>query len=121
MSEEQKDAVIGRVLRERKETQTHLAALKAEATRLGRKMMQLGQLLSSNAANVVFRGQSVNIKDSSSQHTLFAVTDFDIQRIVTLTNEIKDTIEKLDHLNDQASKLGFEISNTELAHYPSSG
>jgi hypothetical protein len=56
MSEEQKDAVIGRVLRERKETQTHLAALKAEATRLGRKMMQLGQLLSSNAANVVFRG-----------------------------------------------------------------
>jgi hypothetical protein len=88
MSEEQKDAVIGRVLRERKETQTHLSSLKAEATRLGRKMMQLGQLLSSNAANVVFRGQSVNIKDSSSQHPLFAVTDFDIQRIAFLQNTV---------------------------------
>jgi hypothetical protein len=99
--------VIGRVLRERKETQAHLAALKAEATRFGGKMMQLGQLLSSNTANVVFQEQSVNIKDSSSQHPLFAVTDFDIQRIVTLTDEIRDTIEKSDHLNDQASKLGF--------------
>jgi hypothetical protein len=121
MSEEQKDAVIGRVLRERKETQTHLAALKAEATRFGGKLMQLGQLLSSNAANDVFRDNPSISKIPALSIPLFAVTDFDIQRIVTLTNEIKDTIEKLDHLNDQASKLGFEISNTELAHYPSSG
>ena len=48
-------------------------------------------------------------------------TNTENQRIVTLTNEIRDTIEKLYHLNDQASKLGFDISNTELAHYPSSG
>ena len=57
LSEEQQDAVIGRVLRELKETKQKLAKLRAEADRIGQALGRIGQTLVSNPQSLVFTSE----------------------------------------------------------------
>jgi hypothetical protein len=107
MSVEQSDTVIGRVLRERKDVEGHLAALEADASRLSQRLGELGEMLERSPQDVWFHGQSVGLEGYPPRSVSFDMADFNIQRVVDLTNEIRDAREKLDRLNSEASKLGF--------------
>jgi hypothetical protein len=107
MGEDQRDAVIGRLLRERKEVQSHLAELEADASRISQRLEQLAEMLEQSPGDVWFYGQLANIKGYAPRSTAFNVADFDMQQIVDLTDEIRNTREKLDGLNSEASKHGF--------------
>jgi len=107
MSEDQKDAIIGRLLRERKEVQGHLAALEADAGKISQRFDQLGEMLNRNPQDVWFYGQSADIKGYVPRSASFNMADFDMQRIIDLTNKIRSTREKLDELNSEASRFGF--------------
>src|ERR1700693_1348240 len=61
MSDEQKDAVIGRVARGRSEAKKHLAALRADATRLGQILSEIGRQLQMSPEYVVFEREPVNV------------------------------------------------------------
>src|SRR4051794_12779485 len=106
MTAEQNDAAIGRILRERKEVVSSLALLEADAHKMSQKLTQLARLLDENPQDVWFYGQSVNTKSPPPRSTSFTLADFDIQRIVDITSNIRDRREKLDRLNSEASKLG---------------
>jgi hypothetical protein len=107
MTEEQNDAAIGRVLRERKEVVSSLALLEADAHKMSQRLTQLAQLLDESPQDVWFYGDSANTKGPPPRSTSFNLADFDIQRILGITSSIRDTREKLDRLNSEASKLGF--------------
>jgi len=107
MSSEQRDAVIGRVLRERKEVEGRLAALEAETGKISQRLGELGEMLDRSPQDVWFHGQSVGMEGYAPRSASFNIADFNIQRVIDLTNEIRDTREKLDRLNSEASKLGF--------------
>lgn len=107
MIKEQNDAAIGRVLRERKEAVSSLAALEADAHKVSQKLKQLAQLLDENPQDVWFYGHSVNTSGSPPRNASFNLADFDIEHIIGITSNIRDTREKLDRLNYEASKLGF--------------
>lgn len=49
MSQEQEDAVVGRMLRERVAADQHLTTLKNEAVRIGKELQDLGQMLQNDA------------------------------------------------------------------------
>ena len=107
MTAEQNDAMIGRLLRERKEVEGRLAALEADAGKISQKLNQLGEMLDRSPQDVWFQGQSVGGNGYPPRSASFNVVDFNIQHVINLTNEIRDTREKLDTLNSEASRLGF--------------
>ena len=107
MTEESNDAAVGRVLRERKEVERQLAALETDARKTSKRLAQLAEMLDENPQDVWFYGESVNMKGYAPRSPSFKIADFSIQRVVDLTNEIRDTREKLDRLNSEASRFGF--------------
>jgi hypothetical protein len=107
MADEGSDAAVGRVLRERKTVESHLAVLEADARKMSKRLAQLAQLLDEDPQDVWFSGQSANTKGYAPRSSSFNIADFNLQRVVDLTIEIRDTREKLDRLNSEASRLGF--------------
>jgi hypothetical protein len=107
MSEDQRDAMIGRLLRERREVQNHLTKLKADANRMSQRLRQLAEMLERSPQDVWFYGRLANIKIYAPRSTSFDIADFDMQPILDLTDEIRATREKLNALNSEASKHGF--------------
>jgi predicted trehalose synthase len=98
MSDEQQDAVIGRVLRELKEAKQKLARLRAEADRIGQALGRIGQTLVSNPQSLVFASGSINVPTH--------------EELASLTNDIRNTMQEVDRLKQQASDLGFPDRST---------
>lgn len=107
MVEEQSDAIVGRVLRERREVERRLAALEADAGRISQRLGQLEEMLDRSPQDVWFQGQSPGGNGYPPRSMSFNMADFNMQHIVDLTNEIRDTRDKLDRLNSEASSMGF--------------
>ena len=107
MTENEKHAVIGRVLTEKKEAEQHLAHLQAEAKRLGEMLESLGKGLRERPEIVRFERQAVNVIYSSRDQRLFPVEEINGSTLVKLTAEIRDTMDKIEDLTRQARALGF--------------
>jgi hypothetical protein len=107
MTEEKTDAIIGRVLRERKEVENRLTALEADAGEISQMLGRLAEMLDRSPQDVWFNGQSPAIKGFAPRSSSFNIADFNIQHVIDLTNEIRDTRETLNRLNAEASKFGF--------------
>jgi hypothetical protein len=105
MSIEEQDAVIGRVARERKEAETRLATLRAEASRLGHLLSSIGSKLISNPETVFFEHQSVSAELALKQ-TAIKADDIDPTRLVALTDDLRQTSSRLAELKRQAETLG---------------
>ena len=107
MTESEKHAIVGRVLTEKKNAQSHLAHLHAEAKRLGEILESLGKGLRERPETVRFERQTVNVKYSFRDQRLFQAEEIDGAAIMKLTAEIRDAMDKIDDLTDQARGLGF--------------
>ena len=108
MSDEQKDAVIGRVARERAEATKHLAALRTEANRIGQLLYEMGRQLQANPEYVVFEREPVNVIYSNPRLNIrpYNRIDVDSAVLLKLTNEIRATMDNLKLLDEQAVNLG---------------
>jgi hypothetical protein len=62
MSPEDQDAVVGRLVRDRREVREQKAALEVEAANLGAIFQQLGELLQRSPVSVVFENQAVEMQ-----------------------------------------------------------
>ncbi len=108
MSQDEKDAVVGRLVRERGEVQRNIATLRAEARRFGEMLHQIGQELENCPENVAFNGVEGNIKYARSARTVFDAKDIDGSRIVKLVTDLRIALDKLDRLNQEAKSLGID-------------
>jgi hypothetical protein len=106
VSEEQKDAVIGRVVREKVGVEKEVALLRIEARRLGQVLYLIGKDLTERPEHVGFSGVGGNIKYAQSSATLFEARDIDGNQIVKLVTDLRTALDKLERLNQEAKSLG---------------
>ncbi|SRR6266567_1282179 len=105
MTQEQQDAIIGRVLRERGEAERHLAALQAEAARLGAYFIKVGSMLDKHPETVFFEALSTNIKYAGSNPQILQGSNLSLEATVHTTNEIRDAMEKVERLRAECERL----------------
>jgi hypothetical protein len=107
MTEQDRDAEIGRVLREKKQAEHDLEVMASRARKLGETLAQLGAMLQQQPQHVVFENVSTNIKYARPNAPLFKVAEISGQQIADLTSQLRDQMEKVEGLREQASRLGF--------------
>jgi|HubBroStandDraft_6_1064221.scaffolds.fasta_scaffold89732_2 hypothetical protein len=110
MSDEQKDAVIGKVARERAEAKKHLATLRQEADRLGKLLYEMGRQLQFEPEHVVFEREPVNVVYSNPNlnRRPYRKEEIDAASILKLTNEIRATMDNLGILDEKARSMGLD-------------
>jgi hypothetical protein len=106
MSPEDQDAIIGRVLRQRKEAHQRLAMLQAEAKRIGEKLGTLSGILVRHPHDVWFEAASTNTGYRRDEES-FKLADIDSKKIADLTSQIRDALDEVKRWNDEARKLGY--------------
>src|ERR1700683_767841 len=103
MSEEQ-DAAVGRVVREKKETEKQIATLEAAAHHFGEVFTTIGEMLKNQPAQVTFNGVSTDAKYSHPPY--FDAKEVDGGQIIKLTSDLRSALDHLERLKAEAEKLG---------------
>jgi hypothetical protein len=114
MSPQEEDAIIGKLVRERKAAKHTLALLQTEVGHIREKLRKMVLLLENNAHLVWIDGASTNehyldarLNDYvSGKLEEFQLSDLDGKRIADLTSRIRDTMDELERLNKEAAKHG---------------
>src|ERR1051326_5300053 len=103
MTQENQDAVIGRIVREKKQAENQLVLLRAEADKLGSILVELGQMLKVQPEHVAFQDQPVIPRFSRAVRTYQLL---DSAKIAKLTHDIRDEVAKVEELGSRAAKIG---------------
>jgi hypothetical protein len=114
MSPEEEDAIIGKLVRERKAARNTLALLQTEVSQVREKLRKMVLLLENNAHLVWIDGASTNehylnarLNDYvSGKLEEFQLSDLDGRRIAALTSRVRDAMVELERLDIEAKKHG---------------
>jgi len=107
MSQEEQDAAIGRLVREKKEAETKLVSLKARTMELGNRYRELGKTLSIDPGAITFIDPDAITFDGDSAPDGKPVRSYDrrlfnIEEIERLVTDVQET-ERL--IADHATQL----------------
>jgi hypothetical protein len=106
LTNEQQEAIIGRVILAKRAAEKRLALLLEESKRLGDAIGTVAGYLRGNAHYVWFDGLSTNENYLHPRGETFFSKDFDPVRIAKLTSEIRDTKDEIKQLSQQERELG---------------
>ncbi len=112
MSPEDQDVVVGRTVRLLKEANEHLALLKAEADRRGKRMEALGHHLAAYPEYLVKENDSIDAHfyNRPERHLWTDPDIFPADDIQRLTTDIRETIVKIGDLSTQLRNMGHDPS-----------
>jgi hypothetical protein len=109
MTSEAEEAAKWRVVKDHQDTKARLAALRAEATKIGDFMRAIGQALRDDPAQI-------NVEQSGSLSMLQQLRSLTMpletingERVKALVMDIHDTQEKLKQLAEQVQTLGLTL------------
>ena len=106
LNQDEQDAVIGKVIRRRKEASLKLKSLQNEAETLGTLLVDIGDTLRKFPENVYSHGETCNEKIATREPYRLP-TDFPTdEKIQQLTKDIRECIAQLDDLEKQRVALG---------------
>ncbi len=108
MTQEDQDRIVGQTRREYREAKQELAAaaLTSKARKLGERMVQIGSVLTSAPENLIFDGESHDGRFSPILQPMPVVGEFrEIQSLLPLTNQIRDTVIRIDKLRQDLIRL----------------
>jgi hypothetical protein len=105
MTQEDQDLVIGRVVRERKEAETRLAALREEAHKYGELFAYVGGMLQTNPEHIMFEQAPIPLEFQSRQ-PLMKHENLSSAKVYKLVSDIQETMLTLKRINDNAGRLG---------------
>ena len=106
MTQEDQDRIVGQTRREYREAKQELAALTSKARKLGDRMVQIGSVLTSAPENLIFDGESHDGRFSPILQPMPVVGEFrEIQSLLPLTNQIRDTVIRIDKLRQDLTRL----------------
>jgi hypothetical protein len=108
LPQDEKDAAIGRVVRERTDVQKQISSVRAELRQLGKMLWEAGRELENYPEKVKFNGAEGNIKYASTASAVFDAKDIDGSRIMKRITDLRGLLDKLDKLNEQAKGLGID-------------
>jgi len=91
MDQNQRDAVIGRVTREKREADHECALLKSEAKRIAERLIELASLLQEHPDNILFEGEQTVWPTATMT---VKTADFDINVFRILVTNLKAAIRK---------------------------
>jgi CheY-like chemotaxis protein len=116
MSEDQRDAIVGRLGRESEETVAELSLLTTEAKRFGRTLEELGKRLQSEPEFVVFDRQETSIRYSGAnlEKPIYKLNDINGEQLRTLTHGIRTAMDRVNDLQEEMRKLVSFIRNKKI-------
>ena len=106
---DQKDATIGRLMRERKDAEAELLLLTTEAARFGITLEEIGKRLQGEPEFVVFDSQETSVRYSSPhlEKPLYKPSDIGSEHVLTPTHAIRSAMDRVSCLQEETRKLGF--------------
>ncbi|MGC1783478.1 MAG: hypothetical protein WA708_13225 [Acidobacteriaceae bacterium] len=108
MTSEQQDAVLGRLMRERKEAETRRTALEAEAQRIGANLIDLGQALQRHPSTIQAQGEGLEAEHIRQARWIAPAELEEVKQIVPLANEYRETMKTLQRLSRQLAEAGWK-------------
>lgn len=109
MSDEQKDAVVGRLMREHRENKEQIGRLYAEAQKWGNKLREIGNGLVNNLESGCLQGTGLNV-NYARYRVDFNAGDFDVAKLTALTNDYRAALKTRDDLEGQLANVGFPVA-----------
>ncbi len=107
MTQQEQDAVVGRLIREQRETDEFIAKLDAEAQRLGQAYSELGQALTTNPEGILFPKEGIDGRFAPVQH-LVPDSLLNADKLKALATDYRTALIKRKQLEDQLKKLGYQ-------------
>ena len=107
VSQEEQDAVIGRVVRELSAVKNKAAALTVEAHRIGAGLVELGTTLGGTpeqVAKLAANNQSVSMRFQPVK--LFDATLLDGSKLAQLLDDLRASLSDMQKLSEDATRLG---------------
>lgn len=106
LSQDEQDALIGRVIRRRKEQTLRLRALQNEAETLGTRLVDIGDTLRKFPENVYSQGEACKPEITGREPYRLPADFVTSEKIRKLTKDIRECIAELDDLEKQRAALG---------------
>lgn len=103
---EQQDALLGRLMRERKETEIRKVALEAEGVRIGENLAKLGLNIQRRLSGIQLQGGDLE-SDFSHSVVWIEPSELDANRIVQLANDYREAIKTLKQISTQLAQTGW--------------
>src|SRR6266850_2598156 len=104
MGQEEQDAIFGRLMRENKEANVKLVAMKKRAEELGTRFAQLGEMLRNDPGAVSFGNQLASVQ---RVRLVYDRAHFNIEEVVKLVVEIHETETEINQNQNQLRAAGF--------------
>lgn len=104
MSEQEENAANFKTLQELKKAKAHLDALRKQSDGFADRMDSLAELLHSKPEHVAFQGASKTAENNYNT-PWFHVGEFDIDKVVLLTDDIRAAIKEVVRLEGRAANF----------------
>jgi hypothetical protein len=108
LTTEQQDALLGRLMRERKETEFRRLALEAEGARIGANLAKVGQGLQKRLSGIQLRGEDLEPEFLHSAVWIEQSELEEINKIVQLANDYREAIKTLRQISTQLTQAGWQ-------------
>jgi DNA repair exonuclease SbcCD ATPase subunit len=106
MSQDEQDAAVGRIVRERKEFNQKMEKLKAQAMKHASFLKNLASTLESRPDQLAFDGVSTGADSMVNARRFEAALYPQLQDIADIGNEMRETMEQQRRLEERAVRLG---------------
>jgi len=107
LTTEQQDTRLGRLMRERKETETRKIALETEGARIGAILARIGQALQKKLSGIQLQGEALEPDFSHSAVWIEPSELEEIKKIVQLANDYREAIKTSRQVSTQLSQAGW--------------
>lgn len=108
MSSDEEDAVLGRLMRQKKEAERRMATLRAEADRLAETFKQIALCLESNPEAIYFNGEGVE-GEFLGVAKRFNEADFQgTKKVIDLADDYRATIKELTRISERLREAGVD-------------
>ena len=108
LTTEQQDALLGRLMRERKETEIRKVALEAEGARIGANLAMVAQGLQRRLSGIQLQGEDL---ESDFLHSAVWIEPSELEeinKIVQLANDYRAAIKTLRLISAQLAQAGWQ-------------
>ena len=108
MTQDDRDAALGRAVRTKTEAVRKLAELRAHAAHIGNRYRILAEMICSEPENIRFDEKTAPRMQSGFRPIdPLRIAEFDAHAITTLADDIRAAIADAEHANAEVAKLGY--------------
>ncbi|MBZ5700858.1 MAG: hypothetical protein LAN84_03340 [Acidobacteriia bacterium] len=109
MTDEQKDALVGKLVLEHGELKGETGTLRAACKKIGQTFQSVGNTLIQYPERLIFLGESYDGRFHAA--TTVKIEEIDGKKLLELTNEIRAKIVRQDDVTSQLKGMGVDVSH----------